>query len=230
MITCEELGSLYDPSFFSMPDEKFRIHESNSNGGLEDVEFSFSGTVIQIGDLLSDSKSLYSTDYLPELSLRMNCDGLVLVEYKERRFLVSIELKSSFNEVCRRAVFQLYASALKTRGLLGVYKGVLDCIPVGIICSFQKTSDDRETPAEYKNSLVSTNKKDIIIRRYRKIVNVDPCFVLSGKDFDADRLPLDHGIVPPVVFTRHCSVPKGNHQFHVDLDSVLDDLITKYGL
>ena len=230
MVTCEELGSLYDSTFFSQPLGSFTIHESEPNNGLEDVMFSFSGNVIQIHGLLKKSIDLYSTTYLPSLSLRKNCDGLAMVDYKERRFLVSIELKSGFNEVCRSAVFQLYASALKVRGLLGVYHGVLDCIPVGIICSFQKTPDDRETPAEYKNPLVLANRKDAAIHRYRRIVNNDRCFRLSGNDFEADRLPLDQGIVPPVVFTKHCSVPQGTHQFHVDLDSILDDLITEYGL
>ena len=230
MVTCEELGSLYDSTFFSQPSGSFTIHESEPNNGLEDVMFSFSGNVIQIHGLLKKSKDLYSTTCLPSLSLRKNCDGLVLVEYKERRFLVSIELKSGFNEVCRSAVFQLYASTLKARGLLGVYHGVLDCIPVSIICSFLKTPDDRETPAEYKNSLVLANGRDDVIHRFRRIVNNDRCFRLSADDFEADRLPLDHGIVPPVVFTRHCSVPQGSHQFQTDLDLILDGLIAEYGL
>ena len=229
MITLKDLQALYDSTYIE--DKKFgvKINEPQRNNpdALSEVIFCFSGTLIHIkSSFLNDSKSIFSkgSNYL---SFKHICDGVFIVKNDKSKYLVWIELKSSYNEVCKKAIFQLPASYTKLKSHL---KNLPSYIPneykeIGIIISYSpkllKDDENNEEVMSYKRKLIdSSTKEDIIKYKYDKDIRKFQATFLDGIDFGFDKININEDIKMKSLYIYHyiADSPK----IFINLDSILD--------
>lgn len=158
-IDISDLTSFYSPELFQSGNNSVILEEKQQNAGaLSSVEILTPGAYILIKPgFLNESKEAYRK-IDKHISYRDINDGTLLVEYKGKRYLVYIELKSGYNGVCSKAIYQLPVSSIKIKSYLRNFASYTpgEYEEVGLIVSFPpKTSDKYD---DSNNDMVLANK------------------------------------------------------------------------
>ena len=138
-IDISDLTSFYSSELFQSGNNSVILKEKQQNAGsLSSVEILTPGEYILIKPgFLNESKEAYRK-IDKHISYRDINDGTLLVEYKGKRYLVYIELKSGYNGVCSKAIYQLPVSSIKIKSYLRNFASYTpgEYEEVGLIVSF----------------------------------------------------------------------------------------------
>lgn len=229
MISIEDLQTLYDVSYFEEREDSISIREKQRNNpdALSKVNFTFSGQLIYIkSDFFDDSKSIYRK-HAEHLNFKKICDGVLIINQHEKNYIVWIELKSGYNEVCKKAIFQLPASYIKLKSHL---KNFPSYIPtqyqeLGIIVSFppQKYENDNEDIMVAKRKLVKyVTEHDRIRFKYDKDIRTHHATFLMGDDFGFNDLNIQDELKMKSLYIHHHVADAPS--ITIDLDKILETI------
>lgn len=230
MIAIEDLQTLYDTSYFEERENTVCIKEQQRNNpnALSKVDFTFSGKLINIkSTFLKNSETIYRK-HTEHLNFRQICDGVLIIKYNEKNFIIWVELKSGYNEVCKKAIFQLPASYIKLKSHL---KNFPNYIPdqyteLGIIVSYppQKYENDNDDIMKAKRKLVKYETAyDRIRAKYDKDIREHHATCLMGEDFGFNEMNIQDDIKMKSLFIHHHNANSPNNMT-IDLDKILDTI------
>ena len=154
-----DLTSFYNPDLFQKGNNSVLLEEKQKNTeALSSVEILTPGDYILIRPgFLNESKEAYRK-IDKQISYRDINDGTLLVEHKGKRYIVYIELKSGYNGVCSKAIYQLPVSSIKLKSYLRNFAGYTpgEYEELGLIVSFPPKPSDKFDDSN--NYMVLANK------------------------------------------------------------------------
>lgn len=201
-ISIDDLNSFYDNVLFSdCANSVELIEKQNKTSGLANVYIQFNGKFILIKpEFLKLSEEVFKK-IKNKISFRSINDGTILVDYNNKHYIVYIELKSGFNEVCKKAVYQLPISSIKIKSFLRNLSSFNpdDYNEVGLILSYPPT--DTEKYDDSNNEMIldrkitffnqQNNTENIIDKEIRQKGKIN----ISSTDFpDLDQSKLHNDI------------------------------------
>lgn len=125
MRICDDLKTVYDGRWFHWKGTGgiVEIKEEEPQASVKGVMMEHHGQLLSIDkDLFGKTDCLYKSDddtdeTMPKL--RHSCDGIFIIERREQKFIVFIELKSKYSASnIRKAEMQICASFLRLMSLL----------------------------------------------------------------------------------------------------------------
>ena len=229
MITIDDLQTLYDTSYFEERENHISIKEKQRDNpnALSEVTFTFSGKLIYIKSCFLDhSKSIYRI-HAKHLNFKKICDGAFIIKHQDNLFLIWVELKSGYNDVCKKAIFQLPVSYIKLKSHL---KNFPNYIPnhykeLGIIISYspQESENDNESIMVSKRKLVKYETVyDSIRFKYDKDIRTYQATFLNGDDFGLNDMNIQDDLKMKSLYIHHCIADSPNTT--INLDAILDSL------
>lgn len=160
-VRISDLQSFYDAALFSEGSKEVRITEKqNKEAGLACVMLSVEGQYILLhADFLKQTETLYRK-IDKHLSFRSVNDGTLLIKTTDgKRYLIYMELKSGYNDVCKKAVYQIPVSSIKIKSYLRNMAGYIpgEYQEAGLIISYPPRLGDRLDAVN--NSMVFDSKQ-----------------------------------------------------------------------
>lgn len=193
-MTIDVLTELYHENQFLHGTDSCQIVEKQENATLTEATFRLEGAdliVCSNETLWNHGVGLYAKQSpVHRFEFRRACDGFVICTYKGQKYLVWIELKSSFNEVFDKAIYQLSGCYVKMKSYLTCFSDYRpeDYKELGIVVSRpeeQYLGEDGNAAIEGRRGGLITdldNPTDICRSDYRN--NTAPnMFYLRGEDF-----------------------------------------------
>lgn len=230
MIKIDDLARLYKPAYFKSQSKSIAIREPQKGANtLKEVTFTFTGSMICISpDFLEDSVEIYVKP-CSGVSFRHICDGIFLLEQEDKKYIIWVELKSGYKDVCKKAIDQLATSYVKTKSHLMNFSTFVpdEYRELGIIVSFPPKAEDL-TDAD-NNPMVMANKLRNVgasTPSYRNLYHKALCanqeVVMKGIDFGFHTLPLVPQISMTKLYVKHQPVTTENAV--IDLNQILQQV------
>lgn len=224
-------SSCYSKSYFSVINTGVVPINERANAGipnrLQTVEIIIPQKTIMISnEFLKDGSRIYRkiTEYDSNYSYRSDCDGILLTEKENQKYLITIELKSGYNEVKSKAIYQLVTSEIKTGHYLSLLKefDLSDYRLIGLVFSYPPSS------CITSNDDMADAKDAMIINQYGSTASkCDNCFrynkdyMLLPDDFYFTELHIKHPFIPAGMVLKHIPVPANQQTFTFDLNTIL---------
>lgn len=227
MVTKNDLAELYCPKLFANATDSFSLRESQQDASVKGAEFVLPGAefIVCSEDIWSSATDLYIKKSA-EFGFKKVCDGFVLCDFNGAHYLLWIELKSGFNEVFNKAIYQLSGCYVKAKSYLrniAAYNPD-DYKELGIVVSLPEDQLDRTV----SGNISVFNRRTLLIReetaselcrrRFRKTGRI----LMKGEDFGSSRLHLSDDIMlkelPVVSYTTKEECPK------IDLAKILNTI------
>lgn len=224
-------NSCFGKSYFSVINtgtvpitEKANIGTSDK---LQKVEILIPQKTIMVSnEILKDGRGIYRkiAEYDSNYSYRSDCDGILLTEKDGVKYLITIELKSGYNEVKSKAIYQLVTSDLKMRHYLNLLAefDLSDYKQIGLVFSYPPSSSITS------NDDMANVKESMIINQYGSTVNkCDFCFrynkdyTVTTDDFYFNELHIKNPFRPAGMILKHIQVPANHQNFRFDLNAIL---------
>lgn len=227
MLTLSELQQIYLPQYFEEHANALTVVEKQDNDqSLREVSFHYTGKAIFIKpDFLKDESGIYRKQSTPRLNLRRICDGIILLEQEEKNYLLVLELKSGYSEVCKKAIEQVVSCYQKIRFHLNRFASFnsSEYTEVGIIFSFPPTEKD-ELDVENNSmiterKLVITGQADSDKERMDKEMRTKGQVIVNEEDFDIASLRLSSHLAMQNLLIKHC--PASDAIVSADLDELI---------
>ena len=163
-IHVNDLTSLYEPTLISEGSGSVHLNEKqNKTSGLAEVYLLVNGSYILLKpEFLKCSENLFRK-IDKQISLRSINDGTLLIDDATgNHYLVYIELKSGYNDVGKKAIYQIPVSSIKIKSFL---RNLASYIPgeykeMGLIISYPPKQADRLDAAN--NDMVFEAKQNYI--------------------------------------------------------------------
>lgn len=193
-MTIDVLTELYHKNQFQHGTDSCQIVENAENAIVTGAIFSLKGAdfiVCANETIWNHGLELYTKDCpIHSFKFRKKCDGFVICTFKGQKYLIWIELKSSFNEVFDKAIYQLSGCYVKMKSYLNCFS---DYHPeeykeLGIVVSLPE-----EPYQEEEGNMATIDRRNTLCEHY--ITPTDICrsdyrntdtpntFFLRGKDF-----------------------------------------------
>lgn len=205
-----------------------RIKEEERQASVQEVEVEYHGQMVSINkEIFGKTDFLYKTDSdtpsdMPKL--QHSCDGILLIERKEQKFIVLIELKSEYSESnIKKAEAQICASYLRLMALLNClenedwagYKS-------GIIVS-RPVNDEYVTLVQKKrNSGRSLNRYERQCLAFKSAAVKN--FPIKSDYARLKRLPVNHNLYFEELPTFHVNVKENHSSGYLNLEDILRKL------
>lgn len=232
-----EIGSLYNSNYIGKEKDSLiwteKGNQRNPNT-LARVTFVFKGGEISYikADLLDKMREAYQPNCSGTLMLGKICDGVLFLDRGDEHYFVVLEVKSSFNEIKKKAINQIPASYIKTKSILNDFVSYSkeDYNEFGLIVSYpyveiSKTdSENNATVLDYKNKITG-DRNEAVISKYNKLLKDTQSATFMGSDFGFDKLTcIKQHLLFQSLVVKHYSVE--NHQKYgtVNLDDVINTL------
>lgn len=223
--------SCYSAYFFKANNTGGVLITEKANTGaeskLQKVNISIPDNAIEISNnILRKSSDIYRkiTEYDSNYSFRSDCDGILLVEKDNVDYLITIELKSGYNEVRYKAIYQLVVSDIKIMNYLNLIIGFepTRCKHIGLVFSYPPNNEitDNSTLTQAKQNSIMTpygttaNKCD---HKFRN--NQD--YRIAPNDFFFDDLYIKSEFRPTDMLLKNIQVPDGQQEFSFDINTIL---------
>lgn len=163
------------------------------------------------------------------LSFKKSCDGVLLLDRGDRRFLIFVEVKSGYDEIKNKAFFQLISSYVRIKTLLATidtYRNE-EYEEVGLIISYPFVRKyDIESNSEYSMSRRYVNSRwSSIINKYDYSLRRKNEVCLQMKHFNIDKMHITPGVVNDTLSVWHVDVAANAESGEIDLDGVLDSML-----
>lgn len=229
MILYDKLTKVFDTRWFQLKYNggTFSVKEQEVGASVKEIVFEYHGQLMSIHkDIFNKTDFLYKDDDETEKEmppLRHGCDGVLVIERKDERFIIFVELKSKYTEGnISKAEKQLSASYFRMMSLFSIldrieYSRYKKC---GIIVSHpieterltliqKKRNTKPKTLSRYERQCLQFSKKEPtnfpINRRYSQLYKLP-----IREDFYFNELP-----------TFHVKVNRNAEQGKFNLDSIL---------
>ena len=231
MRICDDLKTVYDERWFHWKGTGgiVEIKEEEPQASVKGVIMEHHGQLLSIDkEIFGKTDCLYKSDddtdeTMPKL--RHSCDGLFIIERREQKFIVFIELKSKYSESnIRKAEMQICASFLRLMSLLNClendewtrYKkcGIIVSHPVNdeYATLVQKKKNDGRKLNRYERQCLAFKSKGIknfpIQRVYSKL----------------DQLPITHRLLFDELPTFHININENDSTGRFNLEDILKQL------
>lgn len=201
-IGINDFNSLYSNSLILECNNSVELSEKqNKTSGLANVYIQFNGKFILIKpEFLKLSEEVFKK-INNKISFRSINDGTILVDYNNKHYIVYIELKSGFNEVCKKAVYQLPISSIKIKSFLRNFSNFNpdDYTEVGLILSFPPKNadkyDDSNNEMILDRKITFLNQQNNTENLIDKEIRQKGKIIISSTDFpDLDQSKLHNNI------------------------------------
>lgn len=234
MISKEQMSIIYKSSYFVEGNSTVTITEKELTNQQEDLKCvklsGIDGNFFQIcPEWLKDHNEPYQTKVNELKLLRRDCDSIVFVEHKGKKYALWIELKTGYNAATKDAMFQIVGSYIRSKCYLNAFDGYEsdEYIELAVVVGHQKKE---ECLTSTVNSAIMENKRaigdnmatkaDLLAQKYRRqLIASNEVTLLDGKDFDLDKLPLASTVVFDKLPFVHEIVD--GQECEVDFESVL---------
>ena len=223
-----KLETLYRPSLF----------EYSSNGGIVCVDehedgakvkkasICYHGQLLVVDNcLLKECHNIYDNNTVGCPELKHDCDGILFVKYRNKKYFVLIELKSKYTEDnITKAEKQLAASFVRVLSCLSCVDDFCadDYIKCGIIVSYApNTSTLRKTiqkRGQQKSMLSRFEKQMRVFSKDKGCFELDKLFVRLGD------LPLRQDLMFDKLPVFHVNVDEGADSVHFDMYDILKEI------
>lgn len=131
MILYDKLTKVFDTRWFLLKYNggTFCVKEQEAGASVKEIVFEYHGQLMSIHkDIFNKTDFLYKDDADTEKGmppLKHGCDAVLVIERREERFIVFVELKSGYTEGnISKAEKQLSASYFRTMSLLSTLDGM----------------------------------------------------------------------------------------------------------
>ena len=205
------------------------IKEKDSLATVKNTEWEYHGQLMTISnELFNKTDFLFKTDKETDAEmpkLQHGCDGVLVVERKEEKYIVFIELKSEYsNTNIRKAEKQLCASYLRIMALLNCLEDedFIRYKKCGIIVSHPLSTETLTRIQKKKNvgSKLSRYERQCLV-----FSSSDPrVFPLDKKYAQLEKLPVKSCLYFEELPTVHCNVNHNCSTGHFNLDAILKSL------
>lgn len=204
-MTIDVLTELYHENQFWHGTDSCQIVEKGENAKVKGALFSLKGAdfIVCTNETIWDNGlDLYTKECpIHSFKFRKKCDGFVICTFRGQKYLIWIELKSSFNEVFTKAIYQLSGCYVKMRSYLNCFSNYhpKEYKELGIVVSRpeeQYLGEDGNAAIEGRRGGLITdldNPTDICRSDYRN-TDTPNTFFLRGKDFGINNTHLSDSI------------------------------------
>lgn len=225
MIRYNELtNSIYDSLFFEKPTSSFSLLEKqNTSEKLRKVDFVLSGNAINIKNgILSQTERGYNK-INDRISFKKNCDGLVIVDKDENHYLVFIELKSGFNDVANKAIFQIASSYVRLKHYLSAIDtyNPSDYQEIGIIVSYPYINEVGDQAVMSRRESLIYGGYGTFINRCKQEFKNGREILMNSSDVEIDTMSITSSFQMNNLRVVNVQVPNGATTATVDLDNYL---------
>lgn len=209
MISKGELSTIYKDCYFEESNCDIFIQEQDPNDISKDLQeltiTGLRGSFLRISPKwLKDSKGPYNAEWNNYKLFCRDCDSIVLLNHDGQNYIVWIELKSSFNEVLKTALYQIVGSYMRSKSYLNAFSTYKqgDYKEISIIASHpdnKHSSADGNAIVFDNKKLFTGNDKDkkvLLAQKYRRKLKAGGALmIIEGTDFELDQLPLKSSVV-----------------------------------
>lgn len=228
MLNKSDFCQLYLDHYFKEGHGSFVLTECQNKtkaDTLDKVEVRDCGKYLQIApNWLKDMADAYAKDSDEcLLRLRSECDAIIITERNGNKYIIWIELKSSYGDVFNSAIFQLAGSYVRAKSHFTNFASYnpVEYRELALAVSFPDDVANNQDLKDYKARITRTEtNKQKITRIYRLRTNsVDNVF-LEGHDFGCETMNLNENINLKSLRFMHVAV-KPDAKFF-DLGGILD--------
>jgi hypothetical protein len=217
---------LLQACFFKQHDGKVTKYEQQKKANkLEQVTYEHAGEIIEIENhLLKKCKDSFNSK-VPNCSYQCDCDGIFLLQVRDKDYIVYSEMKSNFDE---KAIWQISSSVVRTKLLLSSIKdfGLEKYQELGIIISYpipvEIKIDDNDSFKTNKRKMISTYHKAIY--RCKAELKKEKSTKVNGFNFSMSDAHIVEQYQPNNMIIKHVEVPKGNTSCSVNIDNLIASL------
>lgn len=165
----DKLTLIFEPALFEFQSVggNIIIREHESGASVNAVNIHYQGQVLSIDNkFIKNSHGIYPDNRCrhPYPELKHDCDGILIISVREQKYIVLLELKSSYNPTnIKKAEKQLAASYMRLISRL-------NCLDDFDINSYKKCGIIISHPIETEELLRLSRKKNIFnnLNRYEK--------------------------------------------------------------
>ena len=217
---------LLQACFFKQHDGKVTKYEQQKKANkLEQVTYEHAGEIIEIENhLLKKCKDSFNSK-VSGCSYQCDCDGIFLLQVRDKDYIVYSEMKSNFDE---KAIWQISSSVVRTKLLLSSIKdfGLEKYQELGIIISYpipvEIKIDDNDSFKTNKRKMISTYHKAIY--RCKAELKKEKSTKVNGFNFSMSDAHIVEQYQPNNMIIKHVEVPKGNTSCSVNIDNLIASL------
>lgn len=228
MITYDNLQqSIYGSNYFEKPSSDVTIREKQNKdkkGTLTEVEIVTKGTALSISNsLLKESSSIYKK-IDANISLKKDCDGILLVEKESKHYLVLIELKSRFNSEINKAIYQLVTSDVRIKHKLSAIDTYIpnEYQEIGVVISFPPKNEISDKDVIERRNNFITGIYDSVTDRCKHKFKKGESITLQPSDFpELAALNICRNINISNLQLFNVQVQEGSSSTTVNLDEIL---------
>lgn len=217
---------LLQACFFKQHDGKVTKYEQQKKANkLEQVTYEHAGEIIEIENhLLKKCKDSFNSK-VPNCSYQCDCDGIFLLQVRDKDYIVYSEMKSNFDE---KAIWQISSSVVRTKLLLSSIKdfGLEKYQELGIIISYpipvEIKIDDNDSFKTNKRKMISTYHKAIY--RCKAELKKEKSTKVNGFNFSMSDAHIVEQYQPNNMIIKHVEVPEGDTSCSVNIDNLIASL------
>ena len=206
----DTLNELYNSKLFSHQTDEFSIIEPAKGDNVKVRKATF---------------ELHGAEFI----VRRKCDGFAICDFNGQKYLIWIELKSSFGEIFSDAIYQISGCYVKMKSYLECFSnynspdykeiGVVVCRP-----EQQKSDDDCNNDINLRQNSLSSREElptDIFRSEYRNTDRPN-IFILRGEIFGSSQMHLKNSIqlksLPVYYYATDVDTPV------IDLGTILSNI------
>ena len=231
----DTLNELYNSKLFSHQTDEFSIIEpaKGDNVKVRKATFELHGAefiVCTNEHPWNESVDLYQKENARhKYRFRRKCDGFAICDFNGQKYLIWIELKSSFGEIFSDAIYQISGCYVKMKSYLECFSnynspdykeiGVVVCRP-----EQQKSDDDCNNDINLRQNSLSSREElptDIFRSEYRNTDRPN-IFILRGEIFGSSQMHLKNSIqlksLPVYYYATDVDTPV------IDLGTILSNI------
>lgn len=223
-----KLGSLYKPSLFVYKSSggTVCIDEHDPEAKVKKASITYHGQLLIVNnDILKNCHKIYDDNTIGFPELKHDCDGILLIKCRNKKYFVLIELKSKYTEEnITKAEKQIAASYIRVFSRLSCIDGFNpdEYIKCGIIVSYAPNiSDLRKTDQKRGQSKSALTRYDRQMRAFSKDKG---CFKLNKVFVRLGNLPLRQNLLFDELPVFHVNVDEGADSVRFDMDDILKEI------
>jgi len=218
--------SIYSPELFEDSGNTAEYVEKQNCKKCNDIAFqklrvNSKGHIIKISNgLLKKSKDIYKgrTDNSP--SFKLDCDGILIVNYGQKGTLVIIELKSGYKGVQNHGVDQILTSYVRTKIFLSTLRdyNTSEYNDIAFVISYPEQQKEEYVPSSVKENTM-TNGLETYSNKVTHDLRKKKEAVVKLTDFpEFASLGLSPNLINNKLTIKHIEVPSGQSNHEINLD------------
>lgn len=223
-----KLGNLYKSSLFDYKSigGTICINEHEANAKVKNARICYHGQLLKIDNsFLIECHDIYDDRIVGRPELKHDCDGILFIKSRNRKYFVLIELKSKYTEGnITKAEKQLAASYVRVLSHLSCIEGfnVDEYVKCGVIVSYAPdTKDLRKNTLKKEQDRCALNRYD---KQMRKFSKNGGCFDLDKNFVRLGSLPIRSDLIFDRLPVFHINVNENADSVQFDIDDILKSI------